>query len=514
MRTRMGSDRGVAMIIVLLVGASLTAVSSVATFAMIREFGASDDDRRSAQAFAAAEAGVDRFLAYLKSGKVTYGLLNQAGCAKPPLALPQGSVGGGTYTASITVYNNQATGAAQFPPAACASRPTRPVLGQDNAGNTYFIITSQGSFAAATKVIRQVVSLQPIGLPVGIYGRSITVQSANHAFPTVSMVSETTIQNRSDLRFSGLDPWYVMKNIYPDPGGDVQLANVAGAGPLDPAPAAAHAAGQIFLGNARDPEFPPTKNCAANGGPGLDAATRAQSIWDSDGSSGSGTITSGCSSWPGYAPVAGGAGVYPKSSKFTVDQLATFASPRLTEEDYQTLKDAAKTYGVYCSFPGASDPTGLKTCIRAGTTVTGAGADYFALVKQLADGGEKNILGYVEFRTGAVSANNVFKTADLGATTVYGCNTDPELSKSLVTIVRRGGVNYDGAGGDKINGVFVIDGNWSSNGSFTFNGSLIVQGNLHFQSSSQTYSLDTCWVSNTPGPFFRVVPGAWSELDR
>ena len=512
MRT-MRSERGVAMIIVLLVGASLTAVSSVATFAMIREFGASDDDRRSAQAFAVAEAGIDRFLAYLKSGKVTYGLLNQAGCAKPPLALPQGSVGAGTYSASITVYNPAVTGAAQLPPTACSSRPTRPVLGQDNAGNTYFVITSRGTFAAATKVIRQVISLQPIGLPVGIYGRSITVQSANHSFPTVSMISETTIQNRSDLQFTGLDPWYVMRNVYPDPT-DPLLANVAGAGAIDPAPAAAHAAGQIFLGNARDPEYPPTKNCTANGKGGTAAAVRAQSIWDSDGSSGSGTITSGCDAWPGYSPVAGGAGVYPKSSKFTTDQLATFASPRLTEEDYQTLKDAAKTYGVYCSFPGADDPAGLSTCIRAGTTVTGAAADYFGLVKQLADGGEKNVLGYVEFRTGAASANNVFKTADLGASTVYGCNTDPELSKSLVTIVRRGGVNYDGAGGDRINGAFVIDGNWSSNGAFTFNGSLIVQGNLHFQSSAQTYSLDTCWVSNTPGPFFRVVPGAWSEIDR
>jgi hypothetical protein len=80
--------------------------------------------------------------------------------------------------------------------------------------------------------------------------------------------------------------------------------------------------------------------------------------------------------------------------------------------------------------------------------------------------------------------------------------------------VRRGGVDYSGAGGDFINGAFILDGNWKSGGGLTFNGSLVVQGNLHFQSASESYSLDTCWVNNTPGPFFRVVAGAWSEIDR
>lgn len=505
------SERGVAMIIVLLVGASLTAVSSVATFAMIREFGASDDDRKSAQALAAAEAGVDRFLAYLKSGKVSYGLLNQAGCGDaPPLALPDGQVGGGTYSASITVYDSEVTGTAQFLPAACSSRPSRPVLGQDGAGNTWFVITSEGRFASATKVIRQTVSLQPIGLPVGIYGREIIVQSAQHDFITVSMVSETTIQNRSSLGFSGLDPWYVMRNVFPHPTNPIE-DNVTGANPTDPVPAAAHAALTIFLGNAKDPEFEDdTKHCSAN------QDVPAQSIWDSDGSGGSGAITSGCTGWPGYSPVGGGAGVFPNSSKFTGDQLATFASPRLTEEDYQTLKDAAKTSGVYCSYPGVGG-SGVSTCIQAGTIADTT--NYFTEVRELAvTGGQNNILGYVEYRTGDASANNLTRPVGagggLGTDIVYPCNDDPDLSKSLVTIVRGGGVNYSGAGGDKINGAFVLDGDWESKGDFTFNGSLIVQGKLHFQSSTQDYTLDDCWVKNSPLAFFRVATGAWSEIDR
>ncbi len=503
------SDRGVAMITVLLIGAALTSVASVATFATIREFGASDDDRRSAQALAAAEAGIDRFLVYLKSGKVTYGLLNQAGCGDdPPLALPQGEIGAGTYNASITVYDNNGIGTAQFPPAACLTRPTRPVLGQDGVGNTYFVITSQGSFAGATKILRQVVSLQPIGLPVGIYAKSITVLSGQHDFLTVSMISETTITNRLNLGFEGLDPWYVMRNVFPDPANPL-LANVTGADATDPVPAAAHAAGTIFLKNAKDPEFVPpvTKHCAAN----LDIP--AQSIWDSDGSGGSGAITSGCSAWPGYPPVGGGAGVYPKTSKFTADQLATFASPRLSDEDYQMLKDAAQAYGVYCSFPGDGG-SGDATCTRAGTVVPVGEADYFTQVKELADAGNKNILGYVDFRAGDPEDNNVPNSVNLGNDTVYGCNDDPDLSKSLVTVVRRGGVDYGGSGNDSINGAFILDGDWKSQGDFTFNGSLIAQGNIHFQSSTQDYSLDSCWVKNTPGPFFRVATQAWSEIDR
>jgi hypothetical protein len=29
-----------------------------------------------------------------------------------------------------------------------------------------------------------------------------------------------------------------------------------------------------------------------------------------------------------------------------------------------------------------------------------------------------------------------------------------------------------------------------------------------------TFSLDTCWVQNMPGPFLGATPVQWSEIDR
>ena len=97
---------------------------------------------------------------------------------------------------------------------------------------------------------------------------------------------------------------------------------------------------------------------------------------------------------------------------------------------------------------------------------------------------------------------------------MWGCNPDPDLTKSVTVIVRNGGVNYVGAGGDMINGAFIIDGNFDTTGSLTFNGTIVSKGTISFGSSSQTIGLDSCWVQNMPGAFLTVVPGAWRQIDR
>jgi hypothetical protein len=75
-------------------------------------------------------------------------------------------------------------------------------------------------------------------------------------------------------------------------------------------------------------------------------------------------------------------------------------------------------------------------------------------------------------------------------------------------------MNEKGAGGDRINGVLYMDGNFNSTGKLSLNGSLISHGTVSFGSSSQEATLDTCWVRNMPGPLFRVIPLQWSEVDR
>lgn len=480
-------QRGVAMVTVLLVGASLTAVTSAAAFVTIREFGAGSEDRKAATALAYAEAGVDRFIEHLKRGGYTYALLNRAGCnGNPAISIPTGSVGTGTYEASMTVYNPNAVGPDRFPPAACTGRTTlKAHPGQDGADNTYFVITSKGKHPDATRVIRQVVAVSPLRLPVGIFATFVTKQSAKHDFYNISMLVDETVSSRENLYFHGNDNYYLMSDIFPN--------GVSGRSPSDPAPAGVHSAGTIFLKNSSSPQFgSATKNCNAE-----KQGNNGQSLWDSDGSTGSGTITSGCSGQTGY----------PLTSKFTSDMLDAIAQPKLTEDDYQVLKDAAKNAGVYCSFPGVGG-SGGTTCIKQGVTQTST--DYRALIQQVIASGTKRLVAYFDFRSGTPTQNNV---GLLGP--VWGCDsTNPANTKSLVAVVRNGGVDFSGAGGDQINGAILVDGDYQGNGNFTLNGSMVVGGTAHFHSSSQEFTLDSCWVNNMPSSFLGVTPGQWTEVDR
>jgi hypothetical protein len=467
------------MMTVLFVGAVLTVVTSVAAFATIREFQASQDDRKASGALAYAEAGIDRFVAYLKSGRATYGILNSAGCnGNPALTLPTGTIGSGSFTASLTVYNPFAANPAdRFPPAACASRPVSPHPGQ-GGDKTYFVITSTGQHPAAKRVVRQVVALEPIGLPIGLYAHAFDLK-AHPSYAGVSMISETTITDRGKDQFSGNDSYYKIQDFFP---------GVTGRNLTDPVPAAAHALTGIYLKKSSDPEFPPTSNCSANNGD-------SQSLWDSDGSGGSGAISSGCSGQTGW----------PSTSKFTTAQLTALGSPTMSDQDYQAIKDAAQTSGIYCSFPGVGG-TGGTTCTRQGVSIGSAWAQG---IQDLIASGTFNVAAYFEYRAGTPAQNNLAWSGS-----VWGCNSNPFLTKSIVAIVRNGGIDDGGAAGQFINGAFILDGDFNATGGFTFNGTMISKGTISFGSSSENIGMDPCWVQNTPGPFFKVTPGQWSEVDR
>ncbi|MEA2453582.1 MAG: hypothetical protein QOG04_2292 [Actinomycetota bacterium] len=493
------------MVTVLLVGASLTAVAAVASFATIREFKAGKDDRNAALALSYAEAGVDRFINYMKSGRLTYAKMNTAGCnGKPAIALPPGQIASGSYTASLTVYDpNAATPADRFPippsSGACASRPDSPHPGQGN-DLTYFLITSTGTNPAASRTVQQVVALTPVGLPIGMYARQFDPK-AHPAFTNISSVSETTHNDRQKNQFSGIDSYYLIRDFF---------SSVTGRSLDEHIPAAAHAVGGIFLKNSGTPEFTgPTsgyKNCSGNTG------VASQSLWDSDGSAGSGgPITSGCAGQVGY----------PSNSSFSSTQLSNFAKPRLTEQDHQALKEAAKAYGVYCALPAAGI-AGTATCTVKGVSNTytpAALADYKGMVQSVLNGslipsvpGTNTFVVYIEFTGGIPSLNNIGLLGD-----VWGCTdlSNPDNNKSVVVVVRNGGADWGGAGGTKFTGALLLDGNFTTTGSLTIDGSIIApNGTISFGSSSQLMTLSDCWVENMPGPFLKSVPGRWSEVDR
>lgn len=501
------NEAGVAMVTVLFIGAALTVLSSTAAFVTIDEFRAGSNDRKAVAALAYAEAGIDRFVSYLKSGLVTYKDLNTAGCSGPALALPIGQVESGTYEASLTVYDPSPPARAdgivhpedRFPKApnggACATRPSSPHPGQGN-DQTFFVITSIGRHPAATRTVRQVIALELIELPVGLYAHSVSVQSAKHPFSGVSLVSETEIDTRANISFIGEDPYYLVADFFPDAVGRAMNA---------PVPAGAHAAVQILLAKSRDPEFAAdTKNCSANGtatdpSTGV-AGNAAQSLWDSDGSSGSGPITSGCAGWMSGAE-------WPTSSRFTAGDLVELAEPNLSEQDHQTLRDAARRYGVYCSLPGVGG-TGGSVCYKQDVEQTD-GRSFSDYVNDVGVSATRNFVAYLDYRSGSPTQNNLGETFD-----VWGCSHDPDVSRSAVVIIRNGGVNWTGAGGTDLNGAMIVDGDFSATGSLRLNGTLIVRGKLNINSSAQHFSIDDCWVQNMPSPFFRVVPTQWSEIDR
>ncbi|MEA2460716.1 MAG: hypothetical protein QOH90_893 [Actinomycetota bacterium] len=477
MMKRLRSEAGVAMVTVLFIGAALTAVTSVAAFATIQEFRGGLDDRKAAEALSYAEAGIDRMIQYMKSGRGNFNTFNRAGCADPAFALPPGLVGNGQFSVNVTVYDPFATNPAdRFPPAACSSRPTSPHPGQAN-DKTYFVITSTGTHPSAVRKVRQIVALSPIGMPVGMYAENFVLQ-AHPTYNGMTMQANGFITDRKNDSFVGNDPYYKIGDFFPSVSGKLLT---------DPIPAAAHAGKGIYLNNSSTPEFTGpgsgTKNCAAD-------RTTGRSIWDSDGSAGSGSINSGCST---QDPTATG---FPSTSKFTPSQPA--------DPDHAALKDAALSFGVYCSFPGVGG-TGTTDCYKEGVA---SGSNYVQLIQQVA-ATTNNFIVYVEFRAGTPTQNNFNWDGN-----VWGCNLNPALNHSVVVDIKNGGFYDVGAGGDMLNGALIMDGDFNTTGKFIFNGTFISHGSGTFGSSSETVTLDPCWIQNFPASFYKVVPGHWAEVDR
>ena len=490
---KLREQTGVALVTVLLVGASLTVITTAASFAAIQDMRQGTDDRTASQALAFAEAGVDAFIKYVKSGLVNYAQLNQAGCnGNPPLAIPTGDVGNGTFAVSLTVYDPNASGASQYPPAACAGRSASPHPGQ-GADMTYFVITATGCSndtspcaPNATSVVRQVIALRPVGIPIGLYAHAFDPK-AHPAYESISAISETIFTDRQKDNFTGLDSYYLYGDFFPDVNGS---AGVHGVSPSAHIPAAVHAGAIIYTQKSSKPEFSAgPKNCSYS-----------NSLWDSDGTGGGvGSITSDCAGDTN--------GAYPTYSKFNLASVADKINPNISEQDYQVLRQAAQQNGVYCSLPGAGQP-GTGSCIKQG--LPAGSTDVNALRDAVLNAGTNQFIVFVDYAGGTPSQNVLPWSGS-----VWGCDqADPDNTKSVVVVVRNGGIEEVGSGGDMINGAFIVDGNFTADGQITFNGTMVVRGTVSFGSSSELMQLTNCWVNNTPGPFFSIVPGHWSQVDR
>lgn len=481
---RLGDQRGVAMTTVLFVGAAMTAVTSVASLSVIKEFRAGSDDRKAADALAYSEAGVDRSIQIVR--RTNYGVLKQAGCEKARLDLPTGTIGNGTFTSWVKVFDPAGTtpgtryANGDLLAGACAARPTTP------KDPLYLVIHSEGEHPAAKRVVEQVVKVQVKGLPIGLYANKIDVGGTPNVY-NISMVSETYIKGRDKVVFEGCDPYYTIEDFYPGSGLTTPQCG-------EFVPSAAHAVTGIFLKqNGSSPEFAAGPlNCNANNNPGASGDARYQSIWDGDGTTSTGTFSGSCSAW----------GNGPGTSKFSqADMDRVRPRPELTPEDYEAIKQTAQDIGIYCSIGSTT------SCTRMGASISPVSVWQDGDVSPIFSAGINNIIAYFDFKTGVATSNEIkWKAA------AWPCDSvNPENTKSAIVVVRNGGVSLQN--GAQINGALIMEGDFKYNGGVEFLGSIISK-NIINASGGMTFSLNSCWVQNMPFIFMNTTPLQWSEIDR
>ena len=502
---RFQDERGIAMVTVLLIGAVLTAVTSAAAFTTVQQLQASGDDRRGAQSLAFAEAGIDRLILEMKQGNVTWGDLRRAGCnpvasdSDPDYVEFSGAVGtgGGNYVTRLMVYNKDATGADRYPPAACS--PVR----EDPKQVNYFLIESTGSQPAARRVVRQVVQITALGLPIGLFAYSKITCSGSPSMRDISLITQGTIERRDFCPQSGTDPYYTRAMFH------------GATAPDTPIPAAAHALGQITYGPGGQPKqehragFEP--NCEAN-----DRGTLGQSLWDGSGTA---VLTSiaGCPvgqpQWGGSAAPSDSAlpGVAadqrPPNSLFDDAAMKAVAKqPTLEKRDYDTLKEAAKTQGLYCKTSAVS---GKLDCIKQNVSL-GNSNDTVINANSPFVTGHRNV--YVAFFDLGGSVSSV--TWKEG---VEPCSDNPETNRSIVLVVKNGDITFSGGSSEPVTGaVLAPEGTVATEGSSRIIGTVIAKtiSGSGGGGTEPNFSLTGCWVRNLPGPFLDVTPIQWSEVDR
>jgi hypothetical protein len=179
--------------------------------------------------------------------------------------------------------------------------------------------------------------------------------------------------------------------------------------------------------------------------------------------------------------------------------------PNLTERDYQTLRDAAKSSGVYCVPSG--NPNELS-CTKQGASVGNVGAS-FGDGDPIFTGLPNSYIFYVDYPTTGdpYAGTNTITWKH----TVAPCTDDPATSKSVVVVIRNGSVSMEGSA-HIVGALLLPEGLFTNKGTFTHEGTIIAR-RLDIRGNA-TFSMTPCWVNNLPGPFMESIPAGWSEIDR
>ncbi|MDQ4124773.1 MAG: hypothetical protein M3134_04115 [Actinomycetota bacterium] len=499
MMQRLRCQRGVAMITVLFVGATLTVLTTTAAFVSVRGLQSTAADSKSARAMAAAEAGLERFMLDIKRGAISVASMKEAGCASAPIALPPGTLGAGSYDVQLTIYEPAQNPKVPGPwTASTAATIDASPPCSTRSGNLY-AVTATGRQGSGARVVRQVIRAVPgkSKFPLGIYADRIDA-NGNPDLNNISVFTRGDVVGRSKMSLSGIDSNYTMRDVYDQSafggfswtGGLTWDSNI---------PAAVHATGEIYLkgANVRGREHPPAANCTANdtrnGGYAL------QSEWDGSACAscaGNGVLTS---------DTCGGLAGYPPTAKFTQADLDRIAQVRnFTEDEYATLRATAQSSGIYCNF-AASVNQCWKNGVAGPATRSWATSDLPTA--------SSTLVAYFDFPSSTnISGNTITWSATWKALSGVMCNpTNPADNRVVVAIVRNG--NFSFTGSAQVTGAFLApEGDFDSTGTPILHGSVTartfrVRGNATFESSS-------CFAAQLPTTSSELTVEGWSEIDR
>lgn len=493
MRARFRQEAGVAMITVLFVGATMAVLTTSAALMSVKGLRSATQDKSSAQALVAAEAGLERLLLDVARGDVGYGSMQSAGCATPPVTLPPGTLGPGTYDVQLTIYEPGQSPKVPDSPWTANTKNSAPCLVRST---NLFAITATGRQAGGTRVVRQIVSVV-VGstkLPLGIYADRIDA-NGNPTMKNISVFTAGDVIGRGKFAMVGTDSYFRMRDVYNQSA--FPAFTWTGGRTWDSfIPAAVHATGEIYAKTAgtRGREHPPAANCSANDT--RNGGLAYQSEWD-------GSACSGCANAGAITADCGGLGGYPPTARFTSTDLARIAQTRnFTETEYANLRAAAKASGILCEFA-------LSKCTKAG--VVGPAQTTWNTADLPT--GNASFVAYFEFPYSTnTTANRITWKATWRAISGVMCNPDdPADNRSVVVVVRNG--SFDFGGSSALTGaVMVPEGDFDSSGTPVLHGSVTartfrVRGNATFESSA-------CFAGTLPTMLAEITPLGWSEIDR
>lgn len=455
-------DRGVAMLMVVMVMAVLVALGTAAVLVSTTNIKNAGRDRFATTAQGAAEAAVSAAESYLETvnGQVLACSPN-CGSATPPnpwgdKTNPKSLSFPGGRTAKVWIQLMQAY-----------NPPTYKSFD--------YVIHAVGKSASAigVRTIDQEVSVAPLDFPFGIYVDNKINDQGSPTITNESVFSRTCIDSRNKITFSGIDPYYGI-------------------------PAAAHSAQYITndnqtscnsnladerMNDTRAIHYDPTAGGTQHNycAPSTTGGTPVDTRYDQDGLGGlfSQDLTDGttCSSAPNQ---------YTSTSAFDNNQLTTqynFSPKGLTDSEYAMLKSVAQSQGNYY--------TSNSSIVWPSATA------------------QPNAVVYFDVPSGT--------NVNVGSGDVAGYawdSTDTTCSQahpSIIIVVRGGDLTF-GSGVSTTGALFIPE------GKFTASGTINVVGTIFAAYAKITgganVSLNSCYIKNIPGPILSVTPMRFHEVDR